>query len=173
MIQPILESIIPGSGFVVLSSLTQEDNLHILLGIVYECLNIFGSVASQKAYRFRKRKGCMKCLLAIHLALAVCMAALAFFARNPLAVLAIYLLIYFLFNVRKPILVDEIDEHIHKSSIATALRVSSQLKSLFMMILAPSSGWIADRFGISTMMPLLPILFFATLPLLAQERPSR
>ena len=166
MIQPILEAIILGSGLVVLSSLSREDNLHILLGLVYAGLNLFGSVASQKAYILRNRKGCIKCLFIIHLALASAIAVLSVAVRNSFAVLLIYLLIYFLFNVRKPIFVDEIDEHIEKSSRATALSVASQLKSLFLMILAPFAGWIADHFGLGTMLLLLSLFFFATLPLL-------
>ena len=166
MIQPILEAIILGSGLTVLVSMSREDNLHILLGLVYAGLNLFGSIASQKAYILRKRKGCIKCLFIIHLGLASAIAVLAAAVRNSWAVLLIYLLIYFLFNVRKPIFVDEIDEHIEKSSRATVLSVASQLKSLFLMILAPSAGWIADHFGLGTMMLLLSLFFFATLPLL-------
>ena len=60
MIQPILEAIILSTGLTVISSMSREDNLHILLGLVYAGLNLFGSIASQKAYLLRKRKGCIK-----------------------------------------------------------------------------------------------------------------
>ena len=170
MIQPILEAIILSSGLVVLRSLSREDNLHILLGVVYAGLNLFGSFASQKAYLFKKCRCSIRCLFVIHLSLALSLAVLAVAVRSSLAVLGIYLLIYFLFNVRKPIFVDEIDEHIEKSSRATALSVSSQLKSLFLMLLAPTAGWIADHFGLGTMMLLLSLFFFATLPLLKPGR---
>ena len=42
MIQPILEAIIWGSGLTVIVSLSREYNLHILLGLVYAGLNLFG-----------------------------------------------------------------------------------------------------------------------------------
>ena len=148
LIQPILEAIILGSCFVVPASLSGEDNLHILLGIVYTCLNLFGSVASRKAYLLRQGRGCIRCLFLIHLGLALSMGLLAPASGHPLPVPVIYLLIYFLFNVRKPIFVDEIDEHIEKSARATALSVSSQLKSLSLTVLAPTAGWVADHFGL-------------------------
>ena len=109
----------------ILSSLSGEDNLHILLG----------SAASRKVCLLRKYGTGLGCLFAIHLGLALCMGLLALASGHPLPVLAIYLVIYFLFNVRKPIFVDEIDEHIEKSARATALSVSSQLKSLSLMVL--------------------------------------
>ena len=166
LIQPILELIIVGSGVVILSSLSSEDNLNVILGFVYAALNLLGSFSSRRAYVIKGNKSNMKCLYRIHLLLAVSMAVLAFVSKNPYLVFAVYLFIYVLFNVRKPVFVDEVDEHIGKSERATILSVSSQLKSLFLMIFAPLMGFIADKFSISLVMCILAAAFIATLPLL-------
>lgn len=173
MIQPILETIILSSGFVVLSRLSKEDNLHVLLGLTYAALNLFGSYASHQSHVIKKHGTSLHCLWTLHLGLAISMAVLALISRFSLPVLAVYLVIYFLFNVRKPIFIDELDEHIEKSARATTLSISAQLKSLLLVILAPVSGWIADRFGIAAMMLLLSLCLLASLPLLRVRKSSK
>ena len=169
LIQPILDAIIVGSGVVILSSLNAEDNLHVILGLVYAALNLLGSYASRKAYVIKGGQSNLKCLYGIHLLLAVSMAVLALVSRNPLPVFAVYLFIYILFNIRKPLFVDEVDEHIEKRERATILSVSSQLKSLFLMLFAPPLGLLADRFGISMVMGVLAVFFLLSLPLLRMK----
>ena len=170
LIQPIMELIIVGSGAVIISSLSPEDNLNIILGIVYAVLNLLGSFASRKAYIIKADRSSMSCLYIIHGLLAVSMAVLALVSKNPVMVFAVYLVIYGLFNVRKPIFVDEVDEHIEKSERATMLSVSSQLKSLFLMIFAPPMGFIADKFGISSVMLILSFIFILSFPLLKTKK---
>ena len=121
LIQPILSSIIIGTGIVVLSSLTVEDNLNVMLGIVYAVMNVLGSIASRKAYVIKGRACNLKCLYMTHFLLGGCMAVLAFVSRNPILVFGVYIFIYVLFNVRKPMFVDEIDEHIENFFITLPL----------------------------------------------------
>lgn len=166
LIQPMLELIIVGSGAVLLTAYSAEDNLNVILGLVYAALNLLGSVASKKAYVVQKGRSGLRCLYGIHGLLALSMAILAFTGKNPAPVLGVYLFIYVLFNVRKPIFVDEVDEHIKKSERATILSLSSQLKSLLLMVFAPLLGYIADHFGLGCVMGLLSIVFLCTLPLL-------
>lgn len=170
LIQPILNLIIVGSGTVILCSLNAEDNLNVILGIVYAALNLLGSFASRKAYILKGRQENMRCLYSIHFLLAVCMAVLALVSGNSLLVFAVYLFIYALYNIRKPIFVDEIDAHIAKSERATVLSIASQLKSLFLMVFAPPLGWIADYFGINMTMCILVVVFLVSLPLLKEEK---
>ena len=173
LIQPILESIIMVSGIVILASLSPDDNLHVILGIVYAVLNLIGSLASRKAYAIKGKKSNMTCLFIIHLSLAICMAILALVSKNPILVFIVYILIYILFNIRKPIYVDEIDDYIEKSVRATALSLSSQLKSLFLIIVAPLLGFIADKYGISVIMIILACLFIVSLPLLISKNKNK
>ena len=142
----------------------------MILGIVYAVLNLLGSFASRKAYIIKDRRSNIKCLYSIHCLLAVSMAVLALVSQKSLLVFTVYLFIYALFNIRKPIFVDEVDEHIEKTERATILSISSQLKSLFLIIFAPPLGFIADKFGISTIMCILAILFIISPPLLKTRK---
>lgn len=166
LIQPILNGVIVGSGLVILTSLSAEDNLHVILGIVYAVLNLLGSSASGKAYIIKGRKSNLNCLYSIHFLLAVTMAVLGVVSENPFLVFAVYLVIYGLFNIRKPVFVDEIDEHIKKSERATILSISSQLKSLFLMLFAPPLGFLAEKYGIGMILFILAGFFLLSLPLL-------
>lgn len=170
LIQPILEFIIVGSGVVIISSLNSKDNLNIILGFVYAILNLLGSFASQHAYMIKGNRSNMKHLYTIHLLLAVSMVILALVSKNLFLVFGVYLFIYLLFNIRKPIFVDEVDEYIEKSERATILSISSQLKSLLLMIFAPVLGYIADQFGIRVIMCILAAFFVITSPLLKTRK---
>ncbi len=166
LIQPILEIIIVGSGISIIASLSANDNLKIILGLVYAILNLFGSYFSKKAYVLKAKRTSLACLFIIHIGYAISCGLLAVFSGQYLAVCVIYVLIYILHSIRKPIFVDEIDNNIHKSNRATVISASAQLKSLFLMIFAPILGIVADNIGIGLVMLILCLVFLATFPLL-------
>ncbi len=166
LIQPIMELIIVGSGVVFISSLNAEDNLKVLLGIIYAALNLFGSYFSKRAYLFKKNRTNIDCLFVIHILMAVYLGLLAVSSTSYLPVCMLYIFAYILHSIRKPIYIDEIDNNIDKSTRATVISASAQLKSLFLMIFAPTLGYIADNFGFSLVMLLLSILFVLTIPML-------
>ncbi len=166
LIQPILEIIIIGSGISLIASLSADDNLKIILGLVYAILNLFGSYFSKKAYLLKAKRTSLACLALIHIGYAVSCGLLAIFSGQYLVVCVIYVLIYALHSVRKPIFVDEIDNNIDKSNRATVISASAQLKSLFLMIFAPVLGYVADNVGIGLVMVILCIVFTVTFPLL-------
>ena len=60
LIQPMLETVIVGSGVVLLTSLSAEDHLHVILGMIYAALNLLGSAASGKAYLLKGQKSNLK-----------------------------------------------------------------------------------------------------------------
>ena len=163
LIQPIMEIIIIGSGVLIISSVSADDNLKIILGIVYAILNLFGSYFSKKAYVLRTKRTAKECLRLFHICFAIFFGFLAFFSTQYGIVCIVYIVIYIVHSMRKPIFIDEIDNLIDKSTRATFLSVSSQIKSLLLMIIAPSLGFVADHFGIKYSMMILSFLFFLTL----------
>ncbi len=170
MIQPILEIIILGSGLSIIASLTAEDNLKVILGIVYAVLNLFGSYFSKHSYILKGRRANTTCLLFLHLSYAILFALLAVFTKQYLFVCAIYLLLFILHSVRKPIFVDEIDNNIEKANRATVISASAQAKSIFLMVFAPVLGFVANYIGIGLVMVILSVLFVATFGLLKQNK---
>ena len=170
LIQPIFELIIVGSGIAIITSLSYEDNLKIILGLVYAVLSLSGSYFSKKAYLIRDKKSGMECLYIVHIAYVGLYALLAFFSGQYLLVFAIYILIYAVHNIRKPIFVDEIDNNIGKATRATVLSAAAQLKSLTLVIMAPTLGYVADTYGMIWAVLLLSAIFAVTTKLLKANR---
>ncbi len=154
----------------VITSLSADDNLKIILGLVYAALNLFGSYFSKKAYLLKAKRTSFACLSLIHIAYAISCGLLAIFSTQYIAVCIIYVLIYILHSIRKPIFVDEIDNNIDKSTRATVISASAQLKSLFLMVFAPILGLVADRVGIGLVMIILCVVFTLTFPLLKEKK---
>ena len=69
--------------------------------------------------------------------------------ESLLLVIPLYFIIYFLKDGRRPLAVDVFGDRMPKTERATVLSVESQARSLFMIVLAPAFGYIADVFGIS------------------------
>ena len=166
LIQPLLELIIIGSGIVLLSSLSTEDNLKILLGLIYAVLNLTGAYFSKKTYIIKGNKSSIYCLKLIHIALAVVCTVLAFLSANYLIVCFMYVAIYILHSIRKPLFVDEIDTHIDKSNRATSISTSSGIKSMFLIVFAPVLGYLADNYSINMAFLVIAIVLFISTSLL-------
>lgn len=165
-IQPILEAIIIGTGIIIFVKSTAADNLNIILGIVYFFINIFSSVASRNSYVLKNWKSGIFCLNTLYVLLSVPLIVLGIFIKQPIVVCITFLAISLFFNLRKPIFVDEIDSFMDKKERATILSIVSQLKSLFIVILAPLIGFVADAYGIGIVMFILATLILLTYPLL-------
>ncbi len=151
-IQPILSAIIIGTGLIVFSNISAEDNLSIILGIIYTILNIFSSFASKNSFRIKNALGGAKSLNAVYLLFALTLCLLGFSVQNTILVCVLFVLVNFWQNIRKPIFIDVIDDNMDKIQRATILSVSAQLKSLFIIILAPLAGYLADTFGMNILM---------------------
>ena len=77
-------------------------------------------------------------------------------------VIPLYFILYFLKDGRRPLAVDVFGDHMHKSERATVLSIESQTRSLFVIILAPVFGYIADLFGIAALFFILGLTLFIT-----------
>lgn len=154
MIQPILELMIVSSGILLIDSMTSEENLKIILGISYGAIYLFSAYASRKAYRLKALAQSAQLLNVIYLALALTLMALFYAIRSNqvMWIVLLFLLLYILRDIRKPIFVDACDDYMEKHQRATVLSIESQLKAFFTIILAPVVGFFADKFGISIVM---------------------
>ncbi len=163
-IQPILKIIILGSGIVLFSGFSTDQNLKIILGLSYTLIYIFSSFASSKAYKFQK----YNYLEISYTLLILTLAMLYIFVGSYIIVIMLFLVVQFLQNSRKPIFVAEIDNHINKNERATILSVVSQLKSVLIIILAPITGLIYDKLG-----PRYSFVFLASILIIVYTNPIR
>ncbi len=163
-IQPILSTIIIGTGLVLFASLNAEDNLSIVLGLMYALLNIFSAIASKNSFRVINALGGKKSLNCMYLLFAITLMILGFTIHYTLIVCALFVLINLWQNIRKPIFIDVLDDNMEKSQRATVLSVSAQLKSLFIIILAPIAGYLADTLGMNIVMFSFALIMLLVFP---------
>ena len=150
-IQPILKNIILISGVYTTSSINADARLKIILGMLYGVIYIFSSVVSRNVYRLNFKMKSSQ-LMDISFDIFSILFLVLFFAvkyESLLLVIPLYFIIYFLKDGRRPLAVDVFGDRMRKTERATVLSVESQARSLFMILLAPVFGYIADVFGIS------------------------
>ncbi|MHA1776667.1 MAG: hypothetical protein DRO88_06135 [Promethearchaeia archaeon] len=130
--------------------------IKILLSILYALFYIVSSFSSKNAYLFRKYfksdPAAYNLLFDIFGALLLILSLFIQF-KIALGVMIVYLIIYMIYNLRRPILIGYIGNIARKEERATVLSVESQTKSILTAVFAPLFGWIAD-FSI-------PILFIS------------
>ncbi|MCK5768339.1 MAG: MFS transporter [Candidatus Atribacteria bacterium] len=152
-IQPILQDIILISGIYAIAAMDADTRLKIILGIIYGVTYIFSSMVSRNVYRLNLKIKSNR-LMDISFDIFSVLFFLLFFAiRLEMIVLVIllYFVLYLLKDGRRPLVVDVFGDTMRKTERATVLSVESQTRSLFMIILAPVFGYIADNFGIATL----------------------
>lgn len=163
-IQPIFEFIIIGSGILVISSISSENNLKIILGISYFLIHILSALASRNSFRLRCFKTGYWWLNSLYLSLSIIFLLLSILINQVILVLVLFVLMYLLLNLRKPIYVDIIDYNMEKYERATILSFSSQLKSLFTIVMAPIIGYVAGTFGIMQAMMMISLIMLILTP---------
>jgi len=165
LIQPIFESIFIGSSILIITSLSEEKNLKIALGISYFIIYILSSSASKGSYRLEKYRSKKFWLNTFFILLIVSFLILFVLLDSVYVVLFAYIFIYLLKNFRKPIYMDILDENMEKYERATILSFSSQIKSLFTIILAPLIGYTGDQFGLNYAMLSVAIILIIFIPI--------
>ena len=154
-IQPILKEIILVSGIYIVASMEAATQLKIILGIIYGVMYIFSSWISRNVYRLNLKFKSDK-LMDISFDILGVVFFIMFFAiktKIMLVVILLYFSLYLLKDGRRPLAVDVFGDYMKRDERATVMSIESQVGSLFMIVLAPLFGYIADRFGIA-------ILFF-------------
>jgi len=170
LIQPILEGLILSSGVVVIAKFSGDDNVKIILGLSYAIIYIISSDAAKNTYRLKKYWSGVKILDLGFMAMAIIMIMIAVAIQMNVYILIImaFLLMHVVVDLRKPIYIDVVDDYMEKDKRATVLSIESQITALSVVIMAPLIGFVADHFGIQTVMILLSavlliiILFFST-----------
>lgn len=153
-VQPILESLFLVSGIAIISSMSSDDNLKIVLGVTYGVIYMLGSLASRRAYLLKKLMDAHRLLRVLNFLLVASLVFVTFAIELKLypIIILLFIIMNLLQNIRKPIFVDACDDLMEKHERATVLSVESQLKSLMTIIIAPMIGFIADSFSVSIAM---------------------
>lgn len=148
-LQPILKALV--ISLPVMLSLQQGQRIAVLVGITYFLIYLLTSYASRKSSLFVKKTASLKrAVNATFLMGAVVLIATGVFTRTNFQIVAVFLflLLYVIENLRRPIMVSYISDRIANDVMATGLSAESQLKTVLMAALAPAIGYLVDRFGL-------------------------
>lgn len=162
-IQPIMKlyiSVLLINMAITISPEEEEFYLVLILGLIYALFYLFSSYSSKKAYfvikKMKSSKYAMDSIFYIFAILILC-EALFIWIQIPIFIIIIYLIIYVIYNLRRPIGVDYLGDIMEKNQRATILSVEALLKSLLVIILAPLFGFIAEVFSIEVLFLCLAV----------------
>ena len=158
-IQPILLVIFISAGGGEIFGLGQDDSMKVYLGIVYGIFYIFSSAASRNIYRITGKTGSLKVYEMMYYAMGALLLVLSASIKASLLLvaIAIYFVLYIMMNARRPVFVDVSSDYMKKSERVTVLSIESQMRAILMVILAPTLGFLADRFSLEIMFMILGI----------------
>ncbi|HKL11811.1 MAG TPA: MFS transporter [Clostridia bacterium] len=158
-IQPILEVILLGGLALGTSGNGSTDALKMYLGITYGVFYIFSALASRNVYRLKHFAGSKRLMDVFFdiMGIGAIAAAFAIWTEQKFLAIAVFFLLYILKDARRPLFVDVSGDLMKKTERATSLSVDSQLKSIFMIVLAPLFGFIADRFSMEILFAAIGI----------------
>ena len=165
-LQPILNAF--AISIPVLLFLKDDQRTAVIVGLAYFIIYILTSFSSRKsgyvAAKFDKLQKPLNFSLLIGL-LAGAISGALYIGNFLLLSIIFYIGIYIIENIRKPIGVAYVTEVLKKDVLATALSVESQVKTLFSVVIALLTGYLADQFGIGYALLIVSGIVFISAPL--------
>ncbi len=150
-LQPVLKTMVLGAGAIaLLPAMGESQRVAVAVGPVYFVLFLLSAWASRRAASLQDRAGGEdRAATVLWIVFAVAFAAMlgGALAGWESVVVLVFVVLYVLQNVWRPILIARIDTHAEDSRQATVLSVESQAKSLAAMITAPLVGLAVDATG--------------------------
>jgi MFS family permease len=164
-IQPILKSL--ALALPVLISLTADRRTAILTGVIYFLLYLVSAFAATRSgtveERIRSLPKAVNVTYLIGSALIVVTGGVLL-ASERLPAVAVFILIYVLMNVRRPLTVGYVSEQISTEVMASGLSGESQVKTILVALFAPLVGFLADYLGIGFALALMGLLLLLLYP---------
>lgn len=149
-LQPVLKGL--ALSLPLFLYLSGERRTALVVGVVYGVIYVLNSFASENAYRLKEllkgREGLTMNLTYALGSAAVMLAGLTFHLSLTWVAVLMFLLLYVLQNLRRPITLSYITGTVPEDKVATALSVESSLRTLYAAILAPIIGVLSDTFSV-------------------------
>jgi hypothetical protein len=96
----------------------------------------------------------------------VLLSGLFFLLELKTIIIILFILLFVLQNLRRPINIGFISENILHDVMASGLSVESQLKTIFVAVMSPLMGFIADSINIGTAFIILSSLTLLIFPMI-------
>jgi MFS family permease len=155
-LQPILETF--ALGLPIFVALEADRRSSLVIGIVYFVIFLLSSYASQNAGAVSGYIGDVGRAINLTFFLGAGFLFAAGFASwldTPAFSILVFLGLYLLHNVRKPLNVAYISDQIENEVMASGLSVESQLVTLLGIVIAPVLGALADVLGVGGALAVL------------------
>ncbi len=173
-LQPILKDM--ALALPIFLWLSSKQKAAIVVGITYSIIYFINSMASRNAYKVKEHFSASLTSLINWLyiigIIGVALAGIFYHFKLYYLAVLMFLVLYVLQNLRRPIMLDYISEIIPAGSMATGLSVESQIKSLLASVLAPFIGFLADKLGIGIALSTVGILSLVVFPMVAVKEKS-
>ncbi len=157
-LQPLLQSV--ALGIPILLGLADQQRTAILVGVVYSLLYLLTAAASGRsgafADRFRNLATPLNLTLFAGLSIGLLSGAAHWLALSGISV-ALYIGIYVLENLRKPMGIAYVSERMDQDSLASALSMESQAETLFAAAIALLLGALSTVFGLGIGLMLVSV----------------
>ena len=147
-LQPILQAF--ALGLPVLATLAAKERTALIVGIVYFFLYLATSYASKSSGRFSERFSSLNRPLNMTLfsGIGLGLASGAAYALGfHVPAIILYVGIYVVENLRKPMGIAYVTERMNQDALATALSAESQAETVFAAGIALALGFFADLLG--------------------------
>ncbi|MBD3225797.1 MAG: MFS transporter [Caldithrix sp.] len=170
-LQPVLKA--TALSLPVLMALQNEKRAAILVGLIYFAIFIINSIASRHAWRLEtKFSNLGKTIDWAYLVGVLSVLAAAFFLifNWQIAASVIFIGLYVIQNIRRPLVVSFLSRHISSNVMASGLSAESQLETILIALLAPVVGYLVDLLGLGGGIAISGLFFLAIYPLVRLQK---
>ena len=130
----------------------------LVIGLVYFFIYLLTSFASRRAFRFTKRFSSLPAAVNISYLIGIGLLFLSGIMTRlefTLAAVILFIGLYVINNIRRPINVGLISDQISSNVMASGLSAEAQLTTMFSALFAPLLGFLADSFGVGDSLALV------------------
>ena len=167
--QPILKMVVLSVPFLL--GINKRES--IIISIVYCFLYILTSYASRNSGKLKDRFPSLSVAVNhtyIAGILLVLCAGVFYIVELNIIIIMLFFIFFILQNLRRPINIGFISDNISHDVMASGLSVESQLKTIFVAIMSPLMGFIADSINIGAAFIILSSLTLLIFPLIKVSR---
>ncbi len=172
-IQPILAS--AGIALSIFPGIDGEQRTALITGIIYSIIFLLSSFASKASGKivdcYISERPALNLSFIMEMGLLIT-AGILYSSGLGILPIIVFMLYYFIQNLRKPMTIGYISEQIDYSIMATALSLDSQLKTVWVALLSPLIGIMIDLLGLGYALAAIGILGMIIFPLVKLRKKS-
>ncbi len=172
-LQPVLQAL--ALSLPVFLSLHERQRSALVIGIVYCIIFALTSFSARRsgsvAERFPNIAPALNLTMLAGFGLGI-LSGVFFSLHLVVLSIVLYIAIYMIQNLRRPMGVSYVSEMLQHDILATALSVESQLSTLITALGAVAIGFLADRFGVGNALVIVSAVMILTTPLYLAKNPA-